>query len=82
VSEDEIWRDYERGTREPYDVLVAACAPLRVEANRQTETIWLAYKAQTDPLMAAYRTATAPQRAEMERQLTVIYKSKGGRASG
>jgi hypothetical protein len=82
VGEDEIWTEYERATQEPYEALVAACAPYRAEAQRQAEAIWQGYKVQTDPLMAAYRTATAPQRAEMERQLTVIYKSKGGRASG
>jgi hypothetical protein len=82
VGEEEIWREYEQATQEPYESLVAACAPHRAEANRQIEAIWQGYKAQTDPLITAYRSATAPQRAEMERQLTVIYKSKGGRASG
>ena len=74
VSEDEIWRDYEQATQEPYESLVAACAPHRAEANRQIEVIWQGYKAQTDPLITAYRTATGPQRAEMEQKLAAIYR--------
>jgi hypothetical protein len=68
VSEDEIWREYEQATQEPYEALVAACAPYRAEAQRQAEAIWQGYKAQTTPLIEAYRTATAPQRAEMQRK--------------
>ena len=73
MGEDEIWREYEQATREPYESLVAACAPHRAEANRQIAAIWQGYKAQTDPLITAYRSATAPQRAEMQGKLAAIY---------
>lgn len=73
MSEDDIWREYERATQEPYEALVSACAPFRAAAQHQTEAIWQGYKAQTDPLLAAYRTATAPQRQEMQGKLATVY---------
>lgn len=68
-SEDEIWWEYEHATQEPYEALVAACAPLRAEANRQIEAVWRSYKARTDPLITRYRAATALQREKMRAKL-------------
>jgi ferritin-like metal-binding protein YciE len=73
MSEDEIWREYERATQKAYEALVTACAPHREEAHRQIEAIWQVYKTHSDPLIAMYRTATAPERAEMQGKLATIY---------
>jgi hypothetical protein len=76
MSEDEIWREYEAATAEAYRILVAACAPYRAKAEREIAAIWERYKAQTDPLIARYRTATASQREKMHAKLTIIYRRK------